>query len=246
MGGEITKAPIPKQSLHHSRQHSRVSLLAKSPIKNTFKSPLKTPTKKRFQSSDHKTNTFENEKTSNSNIRKKEKIVLIAQNKIASNEGKVLELIQKRNPEKKDHDLIYQIIGQHFFMQSLGTQAREEIITTISLCKVKQGETLFTQGSIGNFWYIVHDGTLEEYLNGNFKRCFTRGDSFGEFALMNNAPRESTIKTKTECLLWVLKREAFRKIIDFLSKLNYEENMKFLDSISLPLESTFKSMRATP
>ena len=245
MGGEITKAPIPKQSLQHSRQHSRVSLLAKSPIKNPFKSPLKTPTKKRFQSSDHKTNTFEDEKTSNSNIRKKEKIVLIAQNKTASNEGKVLELIQKRNPEKKDHDLIHQIIGQHFFMQSLGKQAREEIITTMSLCKVKQGETLFTQGSTGNFWYIVHDGTLEEYLNGNFEKCFKRGDSFGEFALMNNAPRKSTVKTKTECLLWVLKREAFRKIIDFLSKLNYDENMKFLDSISLPLESTFKSILAT-
>ena len=114
----------------------------------------------------------------------------------------------------------------------------------MSLCKVKEGVTLFTEGQIGNYWYIVHEGKLEMYMNGKLKKEMNRGDSFGEFALINNAPRITTVKTVSECELWVMKREVFRKIIDFIFQLNYNENKKFLDSINLPLEDSFKTILA--
>jgi CRP-like cAMP-binding protein len=41
-----------------------------------------------------------------------------------------------------------------------------------------------------------------------------------------------------------MKREVFRKIIDFIFQLNYNENKKFLDSINLPLEDSFKAILA--
>lgn len=59
-------------------------------------------------------------------IRKKEKIAIVAKNK--NEELKVMELIQEKNPKKIDHDLIYDSIGKHFFMQTLNDQARNEII----------------------------------------------------------------------------------------------------------------------
>lgn len=140
--------------------------------------------------------------------------------------------------------MIYGIIGKHFFMQTLNTQARDEIITTMSLCKVKEGTTLFKQGAYGSYWYIVNEGTFNLFIDDQYKKDLRRGDSFGEFALMNDAPRSATIKAATDCYVWVLKREAFRKIIDFLFQMNYDENMKFLSSINLPLDSTFKSLLA--
>ena len=83
----------------------------------------------------------------------------MAKNKKSSNqEKKVLELIHKNNKKKEDYQMIYNIIDKHFFMQTLNEQARNEIIITMSLCKVKEGSTLFTQGSIGNYWYIVQNG----------------------------------------------------------------------------------------
>ena len=71
--------------------------------------------------------------------RKKEKVSVVAKDKKSTNhEKKNLELIHKNNPNKEDYDLIYNIIDKHFFMQTLNQQARNEIIITMSLCKVKK------------------------------------------------------------------------------------------------------------
>jgi hypothetical protein len=107
--------------------------------------------------------------------RKKEKVLIVAKNKKSTNhEKKHLELIHKNNPNKEDYDLIYNIIDKHFFMQTLNAQARNEIIITMSLCRVKKNTTLFKQGSNGNYWYIVHEGQLEkifdEKKNNNFRK----------------------------------------------------------------------------
>ena len=175
--------------------------------------------------------------------KRKEKLAIVAKNKI-SDESDKIEIIQKNNIEKKDSDLIFKIIDKHFFMQTLNSQARNEIIITMSLGKVKEGTTLFTQGNPGNYWYIVHGGQLNCIIDGKLIKVFERGDSFGEIALMNNAPRSATVIAKTDATLWVLKRQVFRKILDYLSDINYEENMKFLDSINLPLDNTIKSFVA--
>ena len=177
--------------------------------------------------------------------RKKEKVLIVAKNKKSSNhEKKHLELIHKNNPNKEDYDLIYNIIDKHFFMQTLNAQARNEIIITMSLCRVKKNTTLFKQGSNGNYWYIVHEGQLEKIFDEKKTIILNKGDSFGELALIYDSPRDSTVKTITDCELWVLKREVFKKILDYLFTLNYEENRKFLDSINLPLDNSFKAILA--
>ena len=177
--------------------------------------------------------------------RKKDKIAIVAKNKVpTSQEKKVLEIIHKGNSKKEDYDLIYNIIDKHLIMQTLTEQARNEIIVTMTLCKVKEGVTLFSEGQIGNYWYIVHEGNLEMFMNGKLKKKLERGSSFGEYAIINNAPRITTVKTISECKLWVMKREVFRKIIDFIFQLNYNENKSFLDSINLPLEDSFKAILA--
>jgi len=179
-------------------------------------------------------------------VRKKEKIAIVAKNKnsITNEELKVLELIQEKNPKKIDHDLIYDSIGKHFFMQTLNDQARNEIIINMSLYKIKAGTTLYNQGSVGNFWYIVHEGSLEFYVDDKLTKNIEVGDSFGEVALMNNVPRDGTVKALTDCQLWALKKEVFYKIRDFLFALNFKENMEFLKTIDLPLDEEMKTLMA--
>ena len=178
-------------------------------------------------------------------IRKKEKIAIVAKNKNNINEElKVMELIQEKNPNKVDYDLIYQSIGNHFFMQTLNDQARNEIIVNMSLYKINAGVTLFVQGSMGYFWFIVHEGNLDYFVDDKLTKHLKVGDSFGEVALMNNVPRNGTVKAVTDCELWALKKEVFYKIRDFLFALNFNENMKFLKTIDLPLDEEMKSLMA--
>ena len=176
--------------------------------------------------------------------KKNDKVSIIAKDKDINLEKKALELIHDKNPDKEDYDLIYDIISKHFFLQTLNHQAKDEIIISMSLYSVKEGKTLYSQGYTGNYWYIVNSGELERYTNNKLIGKLSRGDSFGERALMNGAPRSNTVIAKTDCKLWVLKRQVFRKILEFIFTSNYEENMKFLDGVNMPLDATFKSIMA--
>ena len=178
--------------------------------------------------------------------KKKEKLQVVAKDKEkkVNYEKKVLELIHERNPEKEDYDIIYDIISKHFFLQTLTRQAKEEIIVSMSLYKVSKGVTLYTQGIPGNFWYIVQSGELAVYMNDKQVGQLKAGQSFGERALMDGTLRSNTIIAETDCKLWALKRQIFKKIIEFIFTSNYEENMKFLDQVNLPIESTLKSIMA--
>ena len=129
-------------------------------------------------------------------------------------------------------------------MQTLNDQARNEIIINMSLYKINAGTTLFYQGSVGNFWYIVHEGKLEFYVDEKLVKNLEVGDSFGEVALMNNVTRNGTVKAVTDCQLWALKKEVFCKIRDFLFAYNFKENMEFLKTIDLPLDEEMKSLMA--
>ena len=109
-----------------------------------------------------------NHKGNRGGKKKKEKLQVVAKDKSEKQvnyEKKVLELIHDKNPAKEDYDIIYDIISNHFFLQTLTHQAKEEIIVSMSLYKVSKGVTLYTQGLPGNYWYIVQSGELSVFMN---------------------------------------------------------------------------------
>ena len=246
MGGELEKSTL------HQKTSSKLDGKAgkrnsKSILKAITTDENHSPNKNKLTKTALKTtnNNNANEAKRAKEKKKKEKISVVSRDKEEKNqEKKVLELIHEKNPEKEDYDLIYNIISKHFFLQTLNNQAKNEIIISMSLYSLKAGKTLYTQGSNGNYWYIVHSGTLNKYLDGKKIKTINAGDSFGEHALMNNSPRNFTVISETDCKLWVLKRQVFRKILEFIFTLNYEQNMKFLEGINIPLDSTIKAIMA--
>ena len=154
-----------------------------------------------------KTTITNNESKREKGKKKKERVSVVSLDKDEKNHEKnVLELIHEKNAEKEDYDLIYNIISKHFFLQTLTNQAKNEIIISMSLYSLKEGKTLYTQGSIGNYWYIVHSGQLNKLMDDKIISTINAGDSFGEHALMNNSPRTYTVVAVTDCKLWVLEK----------------------------------------
>ena len=236
MGGELEKKTL--------EQHPDFQEIVKSEKNKKNKSKNKKEINETVTTDTVKSNN--NVKRAGGGKKKKEKLQVVAKDKEkkVNYEKKVLELIHERNPEKEDYDIIYDIISKHFFLQTLTHQAKEEIIVSMSLYKVSKGVTLYTQGLPGNFWYIVQSGELSVHMNDKQVGTLTTGQSFGERALMDGTLRSNTIIAETDCKLWALKRTVFRKIIEFIFTSNYEENMKFLDQVNLPIESTLKSIMA--
>ena len=236
MGGELEKKTL--------EQHPDFADVVKSEKNKKNKGKNKKEINETVTTDTVKSNN--NVKRAGGGKKKKEKLQVVAKDKEkkVNYEKKVLELIHERNPEKEDYDIIYDIISKHFFLQTLTHQAKEEIIVSMSLYKVSKGVTLYTQGLPGNFWYIVQSGELSVYMNEKKVGDLKAGQSFGERALMDGTLRSNTIIAETDCKLWALKRTVFRKIIEFIFTSNYEENMKFLDQVNLPIENTLKSIMA--
>ena len=85
---------------------------------------------------------------------------------------------------------------------------------------------VITQGDEGDFFYVIEQGDFEIYINpsgaveagpdgmGNKVATIGPGGSFGELALMYNAPRAATVVSASKGgLLWALDRVTFRRIL---------------------------------
>ena len=166
--------------------------------------------------------------------------VLLRQTKIPKNivekvylEKEIFTILKIHNDSKEDEKLINDCIEKHFFMKCLNQQARDKVIEEMSLVQVNSNNFIFKQGTIGNYFYILKSGSAELIINNNIIKRLKVGESFGELALLHDAPRSGSIKTISDCLLWTLERKNFRKIIEHINKISYEENLQFIDSVSV-------------
>jgi CRP-like cAMP-binding protein len=158
-------------------------------------------------------------------------------------EKSVLKIIQKHNRNNQDEELISNCLKKHFFMKDLDKEARKEIIREMSLVSVDENKYLFKQGGIGNYFYILKKGSIE-LISRNETKNIKIGESFGELALLHEAKRPESARTITECYLWIMERKNFKKIVEYITKKNYEENKQFIESIPIlsNIDNTQKSL----
>ena len=71
------------------------------------------------------------------------------------------------------------------------------------------GETVVEQGETGTRYYVVADGTVEVTIDGELVREMSRGEGFGEIALLADIPRTATIRALTPFAALAVDRQAF-------------------------------------
>lgn len=72
------------------------------------------------------------------------------------------------------------------------------------------GDVIIKQGDDGDNFYILDTGVCEVYKDDNLVLTCTEAMSFGELALMYNAPRAATVKVKENAKVWALDRQTFK------------------------------------
>ena len=108
---------------------------------------------------------------------------------------------------------------QSFIFNSLEDKELKTVIDSFEEKKYKAGENVITQGDEGDVLYLVDSGELDcekVFKAGDpptYLKTYKPGESFGELALLYNAPRAATIRAKTDCTCWALDRECFNNIV---------------------------------
>jgi MFS family permease len=68
---------------------------------------------------------------------------------------------------------------------------------------------VFQQGAAGDRFYVIADGTATVEIDGVETRRLSRGDFFGEIALLRDVPRTATVTALEPLRLYALERDEF-------------------------------------
>ncbi|KAI9271630.1 cAMP dependent protein kinase regulatory subunit [Phascolomyces articulosus] len=118
-------------------------------------------------------------------------------------------------------------VGNNFLFKHLDEEQYQDVVNAMAEKHVSMGHTIIEQGGVGDFFYVVESGTFDCYISKSTApgsdpnsgvpptkvTSYEAGGSFGELALMYNAPRAATILATSDAVLWALDRVTFRTIL---------------------------------
>ena len=91
--------------------------------------------------------------------------------------------------------------------------ALEGIARSLEPLEASAGTAIVTQGDEGNHYYAIAEGELEVLVDGARVNTLTRGDGFGEIALLHDCTRTATVSAATDVKLYSLEKEPFLEVL---------------------------------
>jgi len=88
-----------------------------------------------------------------------------------------------------------------------------EFLNIARMVEIKKGEEIITQGEWGDLFFLVSQGEVGVFKEGELVRTLRRYDYFGEMAIVLDAPRHATVKAMTDLELVTIDRSDFIKFI---------------------------------
>ena len=130
---------------------------------------------------------------------------------------------------KKTEDQLARLraaVGNNFLFSALEEEQSNLVLGALVENNIPaKGIKVISQGDAGDYFYIVEKGHFDIYVNpkgtiesgpegmGKLVTTIGPGGSFGELALMYNAPRAATVISTDNSTLWRLDRVTFRRIL---------------------------------
>jgi CRP-like cAMP-binding protein len=116
----------------------------------------------------------------------------------------------KGETEKK---FIDQALGENFVFSHMDAEEREILIEAMQKDFAAKGSEVIKQGEHGDYFYILQEGEIEFLTDGQRVGSCSPGGSFGELALLYDAPRAATCRTTIKCVLWKVGAKTFRHVL---------------------------------
>jgi cAMP-dependent protein kinase regulator len=134
---------------------------------------------------------------------------------------------------EEDRQKITDIIKHTLILKGLADKEREILLDAFEPKEYQAGDTIIKQGEDGDFFYVLESGVCEVYKDDNLVQTCTESMSFGELALMYNAPRAATVMVKQNAKVWQLDRQTFKHVVTEHAVERRDMHTGFLKSIEI-------------
>ena len=119
---------------------------------------------------------------------------------------------------EKQMSELNQLLQKSVLLKNLDSVAKTTVVLALQSREVASGSNIITQGEAGDLFYILGLGTAKAFIKKgddepNCVKDYVPGDTFGELALLHGEPRAATVTATSDCLVWGLDRDTFRRIM---------------------------------
>ena len=115
-------------------------------------------------------------------------------------------------------EMLAQFLAKTDIFEGFDSEEVELFVPLLEITKVAASHTIFQEGTTGDAWFVVLNGEVsvtKEMASGppHVLSHLFPGDSFGEMALMDGAPRMATLYAVEDSLFARLSRESFMQLL---------------------------------
>mmetsp|Transcript_18729 Transcript_18729/g.38352 ORF Transcript_18729/g.38352 Transcript_18729/m.38352 type:complete len:850 (+) Transcript_18729:18-2567(+) len=166
--------------------------------------------------------------------------------------GESMDPTTLRTTEKKvipkgdvSREIIANALLSHFLFSRLPDTEIITLVDAMERFEIKEGQLAIEQGGVGDYFYIVEEGTFDIRVNDESVGVIEEVcAAFGELALMHNSPRAATLEATSDAILWGLDRNTFRATIAATSLSAFDDVTAFLRGVPM-LEGLDDSQMST-
>ena len=121
--------------------------------------------------------------------------------------------IQKIDASATVPQVEIQLLRRISIFAALPAPSLEGIARDLRPLTVSQGTVVIKEGDRGDRYFAVGEGELAISRHSQLLKVVSRGDGFGEIALIRDVPRQATVIAATDASLYTLEREPFVRAV---------------------------------
>lgn len=99
-------------------------------------------------------------------------------------------------------------------LEQMDPYERAQLADALRVEPIEEGQTIVSQGEVGDKFYIVEEGDLAALKDGYQVMNYAEGDYFGELALLRDTTRAATVTAKTASKLLSIDSITFKRLLD--------------------------------
>ena len=93
-----------------------------------------------------------------------------------------------------------------------------QIVHIMQVQRARDGQVIFREGSPGDAWYVIYEGTADVYKSQDFlpdRRVASLGPRacFGEMAILDHSPRSASVVARGEATVFRFPRKEFESLL---------------------------------